>query len=166
MLLGTPHPSHQSLDWLSLAQVLVPEVCVASPFPQTLGFRGVEKDRGLWKQLSPWGLCPVPPGLGAAGSNHVICIFSHLSNYHTPASRGIFTLPTLINIDDEGKSVGLSGEREGAGGCQARICKRCSDPSVVPGHLEVSRGGTGARTTEATQSHHPTRLRGGATVLG
>lgn len=31
--------------------------------------------------------------------------------------------------------------------------KRCSDPSVVPGGPEVSRGGTGARTTEAIQSH-------------
>lgn len=65
--------------------------------------------------------------LGAAGSNHVICIFSHFSNYYTPADCGIFTLQTLLNIYKEEKSPepGEVGERCTRPSLQARLRPVC-----------------------------------------
>lgn len=65
--------------------------------------------------------------LGAAGSNHVICIVSHFSNYYTPADCGIFTLQTLLNIYKEEKSPepGEVGERCTRPSLQARLRPVC-----------------------------------------
>lgn len=59
-----------------------------------------------------WSPLLVQPNLGAASSNHVICIFffNHFSSYYTPADGGIFTLQILINIYEEERSSELLGK--------------------------------------------------------
>lgn len=116
--LGTHYPSHQSLDWLSLAQLFVPSGVCGFSFPSDPRLpKGRGRQRFLETAESPVG-CALflvsSAGSGLARELPVqtvrICVSSHLSNYHTPANCGVFTLPTLINIDDEGKSLGLPGD--------------------------------------------------------
>lgn len=89
--------------------------------------------------------------LGAAGANSVIC-FSHFSSYPTPANCGIFTLPTVINIDGEKCPWG--------GGAVLRSAQTCERPLGTP--RMRARGVVGVRAMGTEQPPHLGLLGGAA----
>lgn len=77
--------------------------------------------------------------------------FPYFNNYRTQASCGVFTLPTLINNNEEKKLLGPLGELWGK--CWAKLlCKQHPDLSIFPG---PQKGGEAGPRLWRPHSHRP-----------
>lgn len=123
------------------------------PFPQSPGYQGLEVSEawklqgGLFSGFQERGA----PSLELPVQTECSAFFPYFNNYHTQASCGVFTLPTLINNNEEKKLLGPLGEPWGR--CWAKLlCKQHPDLSIFPG---PQKGGEAGPRLWRPHSHRP-----------
>lgn len=86
--------------------------CEILPLPQSPGYQGLEVSEAwklqgcLFSGFQEHGA----PSLELPVQTECSAFFPYFNNYHTQASCGVFTLPTLINNNEEKRLLGPLGE--------------------------------------------------------